>query len=218
MPVSVARLNRELADRFGRNPYGEPHFRFVHAATRTTTLDGRQVMAYPHPTEYVEPVVTYYAVEADGSRRALDAPDEAPGALVGVETVYRQRGAPFWVLEGWRPGAVVAANWDASDGEAPSRGDYLPLWFCKGERGEPREPSDRDLEELARRVALQAESETLRHQRWEQGFDATRYNDRVAASKREREQRVAEDGERFEEECREWFRDYFATTARVTTS
>jgi hypothetical protein len=191
IPDQVQRLNALLVSIFGLDPQNLklPNFRFVSGRTQTEWYYGRQVMTYPHPTDVPETAWEYFIRLPDGGRMECPAdpadypetwPEEWKSLPIGVEVVRKQKGDPAWWLESWRPPAVICANWrEDIHGPTPWEGAYTPVWRCQNPDRSPRLPDESDLARLAELVALQQSSPTLKNHRWDAGFDANVFNDRL---------------------------------------
>lgn len=190
VPEQVARLNALLVSIFGLETQNQrlPNFRFVSGRTQTERYYGRDVMTYPHPTDVPETVWSYYVTvpgqgKVEVAADPADCPEELRHLPVGIEVLRLQKGDPAWWLESWRPPAVVCANWNEEiHGETPWGGAYTPVWRCQNPDKSPRMPDETDLARLAELVSLQQSSPTLKDVRWDAGFDADLFNERLGAS------------------------------------
>lgn len=224
-PASVARLNRELADRFGRTNEGLPFFRLVDARREMVVFQGRMVMRYKSLTEYVRSEERYFLSFPEGLKEVPSFdPETWPEdlqefrhKLVHVESVFRQKGADFWVMEGWVTGDKAGAGWvEAIDGPVPENGDYRFLWYCRGEHGEYRDPNDSDVEEIARRIrVLQQEDPDFR---LTDEFDPEAFNRRIEREQKRQQAEALAKEDADEEDIRAGFRDAYQTLLRSSTT
>ena len=224
-PSCVARLNRELGERFGRTNEGLQFFRLVDGRREMVIFQGRKVMRYKSLTELVRSEERYFLSFPEGLKEVPSFdPDTWPEdmkqyrhKLVHVESCLRQKGAEFWVMEGWVTGDKAGAGWvEAIDGPVPENGDYRYLWYCRGDRGEYRDPNDSDVEEIARRIRVLQEDDP--DFRLTDEFDPQAFTRRIEREQRRQQAAAIQKEDADEEEIRQGFRDAYQTLLRSSTT